>query len=811
MPLLGARSRPGAVALALLALAVGIAALVVTSDAHGQEAVPQVTIEAVYPTTIAGSEDLVFDVTASSAPNEDLLVSLTLSPGILSGIEQTVPVLIRAGSTTTRLSLSTMIHLPDATTGDVTATLGDGDDHDVGDPSTATVRVFVGEVAVDAKVGFSAPAYTLDESVGTTADQIRLTVRTVPGTPVPRRLSVPVWTRDGTAASGDDYSGVSGTATFLPPWTTEETPDGDVHSAEVAVPVSIVDDHEPEDDERFTVWVGLPTESPDSVSLITTDSAPECDSDGCGSYVTITDDEPEHSGDVTIEAIHPTALQGIDTVRFAVTRSMASEEELEVPVTLSPGIIDEDRLSQTVTIGANSTRAVLVLDTETLDPDASTGDVTATVGDGDSHDAGDPSSATVRVYVGEALVTVRLSAASYAFDEDVGTTSDQIKLIVQTAPGVPIPVGRVPVSITSRADTAVSPDDYAVLSEELGLPRTSADWAFAPGGDSFVAEVPVAMTIVDDDEVEEDEVLMLRLERAAGTPATVALVTANPGSPCADPCESEVTILDNDVAPEPVVVTLVHVPDGTVIPDDSTVGVGGTVVDGTTFSEDGQVFFRLLFEAGDGGPAPGGVDVELSFEWVHYSPIVPISGEISRIVLSLYRVDVWDSAVQILDNDVGNPDSMLRVRITGCWRNGCVIGEPSEITVTIADDDGGPAAAPPGPPAPPWTMCPDRGHRAQDTGLKVTWEAPEFVGGAPVTHYELRYRTLEFGDEAWVYGEWRSWPQTLTGTTTTITGLETGIAYGVQVRAANANGPGGWSFEGVGRTGEPDYICDIVD
>ena len=57
-----------------------------------------------------------------------------------------------------------------------------------------------------ASVGFSAPAYTLDESVGTTTDQIRLTVRTNPDTPVPRDLTVPVRTRDGTAASGDDYS-----------------------------------------------------------------------------------------------------------------------------------------------------------------------------------------------------------------------------------------------------------------------------------------------------------------------------------------------------------------------------------------------------------------------------------------------------------------------------------------------------------------------------------------------------------------------------------------------------------------------------
>ena len=38
-----------------------------------------------------------------------------------------------------------------------------------------------------------------------------------------------------------------------------------------------------------------------------------------------------------------------------------------------------------------------------------------------------------------------------------------------------------------------------------------------------------------------------------------------------------------------------------------------------------------------------------------------------------------------------------------------------------------------------------------------------------------------------------------------------GISYGVQVRAVNANGPGEWSRQGIGFTGQPDYICDSLD
>ena len=203
--------------------------------------------------------------------------------------------------------------------------------------------------------------------------------------------------------------------------------------------------------------------------------------------------------------------------------------------------------------------------------------------------------------------------------------------------------------------------------------------------------------------------------------------------------------------------------------------------------------------------------MELSFFWNHESPIVPVSGQLSRKVLSLPTVDVWDSAAQILDNDVGNPDSTVTVLITGCERNGCVIGTPNEITVTIADDDGGPAAAPPGQPASPAVLCPGRSHSSSDTGLKVIWEAPEFEGGAPVESYEVRYRQRQFVDGVVAPGEWQPWPDSVDATTVTISGLEAGISYGVQVRAVNANGPGQWSPQGIGYTGQPDYICDSLD
>ena len=505
-------------------LAIAASSFAAAPAALAQEVGPDdVIIEAVYPTAIAGLEDLVFDVTRGSAPTEDLLVLVTLSPGILSAIEQTLPVLILANSTGTRLSVSTRIFIESAPTGDVTATVVDGDDYDVGDPSTATVRVFVGEGAVAAKVGFSAPGYTLNESVGTTTDQIRLTVRTNPGTPVPRHLTVPVWTRDGTAASVDDYSELSGTITFLPPWTIEETPDGDVYSAEESVRVSIVDDDESEGDERFTVWVGLPTESPDSVSLVTTDSAPECDSDGCGSYVTIVDNDDD-------------------------TRS--------VELNRTSLIINESRHEvYTVVLGSQPTDDVTI---------------TAEVTDATGSD---------------------IAVTPYITFTPQNWNTQTVMLV------------------SAKAD-----DNRLHGSATITHTVTGADY-----GDNDVTAPSVQVSEIDTE--------------------------------------------------GRTVVTLGMVPDGTVLPDVLAITVGETVEDGSTFVEGERALFRLLFTAADGGRAAYGANVELRFEWTHHSPTVPRSGEVSLIELSLPRVDVWDSAVRILDNDVGNPDGTLTMRITGCERH----------------------------------------------------------------------------------------------------------------------------------------------
>ena len=779
-------------------------------------------------------------------------------------------------------------------------------------------------------VRFDSGSYTLDESAGTTAGQIKLIARTRANTLPPLRgFSVAVLTRDGTAESPDDYRRASRRVRFGGQLGGNWVAAGNAYESRARVPVRIAQDDLVEGDERFRLLLQLVGREP-TIAVVPADlTAPRCTADGCQSSVTIMDDDEDslfddqdvYSGAVVIDAVHPTALQGIDDLVFAVTRAVSLDSDLDVPVTLSSGIIDADRLSHTVTIGANQTSAELRVHTRALDPAAATGDVVATVDDGEQYDVPDPATASVRVYVGETLVTVRPEAASYTVDEDVGTTAELIRLVARTEPGIPAPTGAVHVALSTRSGTAASPHDYGALSQEVAFEGESGG-TWVAVDDAYQSEVAVSLTVVDDDAVEGDETLRLLLARTPGLSATVDLAPADLSMPTCmhdDDCAAIVTITDNDgqgvtvsetgtlsvdegasaaytvvldteptedvtvtlqvrdasdaeisvsealtftvddwhipqtvivtaaaddnrahgsatishtvaggdyeakgVTAEPVevaevdaegrtVVTLVHVPDGTVIPDNSTLTVGETVLDGTTFPEDGRVLFRLLFSAADGGRARYGANVELSFFWNHESPIVPVSGQLSRIVLSLPRADVWDGAAQILDNEVGNPDSTVTVRITGCERNGCMIGTPDEITVTIADDDGGPDAAPPGRPQTPAVLCPDRGHSFSDTGLKVIWEAPEFEGGAPVESYEARYRQRQFVDGVVAPGEWQPWPHSVDATPATITGLEAGTSYSVQVRAVNANGPGEWSPQGIGFTGQSDQICDILD
>ena len=48
-----------------------------------------------------------------------------------------------------------------------------------------------------------------------------------------------------------------------------------------------------------------------------------------------------------------------------------------------------------------------------------------------------------------------------------------------------------------------------------------------------------------------------------------------------------------------------------------------------------------------------------------------------------------------------------------------------------------------------FTAAPDMSEAAEDSKVTITWEAPEFNGGAPITSYEYRYMPED--------GSWTGW------------------------------------------------------
>ena len=378
-----------------------------------------------------------------------------------------------------------------------------------------------------------------------------LVARTAANVPAPNHsILAAAFFEPGTATSPEDYrSGFLLLSLGASGWSA----DGDAYVTSSRVPLSIVDDSDSEDTETLSVALGAPPDLPGTVDFVAADGT-SC-TDSCKAAATITDDDEAllhdeqevHSGTVSIAAEHPTALQGIDDLVFTVTRAVDVDSDLEVPVTLSSGIIDANRLSYTVTIPANKTSAELRVHTRTLDPAAATGDVTATVDDGEQQNVPDPPAASVRVYAGETLVTVRLNAGAYTLEESVGPTTDEISVIAETAAGVPAPNSNFGVTVSTDHGTAVTPRDFLPLSEEVLVPGAS-DGTWTGDGTRFASEVAVPLTIIDDDEAEGDETLTLKLEFSPVQAATIGFVPADETAPpCSGrTCESTVTIVDDD-------------------------------------------------------------------------------------------------------------------------------------------------------------------------------------------------------------------------------------------------------------------------
>ena len=249
---------------------------------------------------------------------------------------------------------------------------------------------------------------------------------------------------------------------------------------------------------------------------------------------------------LTIAAERDTYGYQIDNVVFTVTRSGTTEEAIggSVTITQDHTYLPAGSLSWTFSIPANETTASHTLSRSGFSGGATqTGDLTATLDEGDGYAVGTPGAATVSMVVADPAITVRPEHAAYSFDEDDDAAS--VTFIARTAPSLPRPSTgfSVTVSAKARSDGAGSPDDYAALSETI----TFASDDFTASGSEWEASKEVALTLVDDDEAEDDETFDLELEMTPGLPQRIKFRQAD-GSACPNAgCKVPVTIRDNEM------------------------------------------------------------------------------------------------------------------------------------------------------------------------------------------------------------------------------------------------------------------------
>ena len=243
-----------------------------------------------------------------------------------------------------------------------------------------------------------------------------------------------------------------------------------------------------------------------------------------------------------------------------------------------------------------------------------------------------------------------------------------------------------------------------------------------------------------------------------------------PGEPSTDPI-----IPQNDPNNPPVFngPATANVPENT-----PTTEVLLTVKATDSDSQDGPVTYSL-----------GGEDVSQEDE-SHFSldstPGDPLARDLKFTIVPDYENP----------QDAASPYNVYVVEVTASSGTGDRYRETTKtLTITVTDVN-----EPPDTPNAP-TVSADSG-----TSLLVTWSAPANEGRPPITGYNYQYKKMSDSDSP---GNWTQ--GTASGLSVTISSLEEGISYDVQIQAKNHEGTSPWSPSGTGSTeanADPEITSD---
>jgi hypothetical protein len=333
-------------------------------------------------------------------------------------------------------------------------------------------------------VGFAASSSSVAEASGSVSLPVSLSA------PAAGVVTVDYATADGTALTGSDYTGTSGTLTFAPGETVK------------SITVPILDDTSVESAKSFTVTlsnpVGLLSSSLDAHTVTIVD-----------------DDQPA----VSIVASDPNAAEtGLDPGQFTVSRTGLTSGDLTVNYAVSGTAgsgTDYATIGTSVVIPSGASTAVMnvtpIQDTTNEGPET----VIVTLSSSPNYSVGTPSSATVTI-ADDDRSTVTIVATDPVASETPGNTGTFT--ITRTAPTT----GTLTVTFAVTG-TATSGTDFTSLGTSVSFAANQASKT-------------LTVTPVNDSAAEGDETVVVTLSSGS----TYAVGSPNSAS---------VTIQDNDVPP----------------------------------------------------------------------------------------------------------------------------------------------------------------------------------------------------------------------------------------------------------------------